>query len=218
MKVIHSDRLLILAIVAFASLSPASLSAKPQVIVNLNDNNGLTTTPVPAYPEEAARQEWGGVGLFKLQFGKDGTVGGVTVLISTDYELLDRAAKSSLAKWRCQAGALRTANITISFRARKSDEAVLVAPDGKKPGNLAAAPAIPYPNEARRMRFTGSGVFMLHFRPDGSVDKVFPARSTGNDAIDAECALTLSKWHCHPGAYTAIFVPVTLTASGSRRR
>ncbi len=215
MKVKHSSLLLMFA---FAALGSPSLAAKPLVIVNLNDNNGLTTTPVPAYPEEAARQGWGGVGLFKLQFGKDGAVDDVIVLISIDHELLDRAATTSLAKWRCQPGALRTANITMSFRAKKSDGAISVALDGEKPRNLILAPTPPFPNEARRTRFTGSGVFMLHFRPDGSVDKVFPARSTGNDAIDADCALSLSKWHCRPGAYTAIFVPIILSAQGFRRR
>lgn len=127
MRVKYSDLLLILAIATSAFLGPVSLAAKPQVTVNLNDNNSLTTTPVPAYPEPGKD---GAGSLFKLQFGKDGQVGGITVLISTDHELLDLAAKSSLAKWGCQPGILRTANITIYF--------------------------------------------------------VFPARSTGNDAIDSE--------------------------------
>ena len=220
MKMKFAVMCLALAAMSFPPLLEAVKDTKPKVIVNLNDNNGLTTTPVPTYPEEAARQGWGGVGLFKLQFSNDGSVGGVAVLISTEHEVLDRAAKASLAKWRCQPGALQTANITISFRASKSQEAVVVDPDsnGTKPNDLTVFSNIPYPYAARRLNFSGSGVFMLHFRPDGSVDKAFPARSTGNAAVDAECALSFSKWRCRPGAYRAIFVPITLTSRRSRGR
>ncbi|MEO8439273.1 MAG: energy transducer TonB [Spartobacteria bacterium] len=201
-------------------LAATAHSTKPKVIVSLNDNQGLTFTPVPAYPAKAAEQGWGGVGLYQLRFASNGAVSSVTGLISIDHRLLDDSAEASLAMWRCQPGALRTANITITFRANKTHEAVVVDPPGEdeKSGDLIAASTPPYPNEARRRHWNGSGVFMLHFRPDGSVDKVFPARSIGNDAIDAECALSLSKWRCRPGAYDVVLVPITLSWPGHLRR
>jgi TonB family protein len=205
-----------LAIATFPPLLAAPHAGKPRVIVNLNDMRGLTSTPVPSYPKEAVQHDWDGIGVFELHFKSDGTVDTVEVLLSTDHKALDEAAEAALAKWRCQPKALKAGKVTMTFQTDKSESIVAFEneADWKRQGNLTNAPTPYYPYEARRQHWTGSGVFILHFRDDGTVDKVIPIRSTGNPMLDAECRSTFSKWRCLPGAYTVIQLPITFTMQG----
>ncbi len=172
---------------------------------------------MPSYPEEARKNGWGGVGVFRLHFKGDGVVGRVDVLISTEHQLLDETAKTTLAQWQCQPRALGVATITMTFRTNKSEKVVALKSESEaKQRNLVYAPRVFYPYEARRQRVAGSGIFMLHFRPDGTVDKVVPVRSTGSPLLDGECLSTFSRWRCHPGVYTVVQVPIAFTLAGRR--
>ena len=207
-------RILVIALVSslFASAEPA----KPTVIVNLNDHKGLTITLVPGYPEEARKNGLGGTGLYQLHFNGNGVVTGLEVLISTEHKLLDQTATAALRQWRCRPGALSEARITMVFRANKSDELVAFKNPEEKKSNFLSTPRPRYPSPVLGHRATGSGIFMLRFRPDGAVDTVAPVRSTGSAAIDKECIATFSRWRCVPGAFRIVTIPVTFTTGRCR--
>jgi TonB family protein len=206
---------MILGFLAFVA-GPA-LAMKPTVTVNLYDYRGFTNTPVPGYPKEALDRNWAGSGLFQLHFDRAGSVTEVEVMISTDHQLLDQAAVSELNQWKCRPHALGSAMITMGFKTNKSDEPLDLRknPEAKKKPNFLSAPHPNYPLAARRLRMTGRGLFMLHFRPDGSCDKVVPIEwiGAGGGILGRECVSTFLRWRCIPGAYKKIIIPISFTIS-----
>ncbi len=56
----------------------------------------------PLYPSLARRNNWEGSSLLLLEITAEGRVGEVTVLKSSGYEVLDRAAIQAAKKWRYQ--------------------------------------------------------------------------------------------------------------------
>ncbi len=81
---------------------------------------------------------------------------------------------------------------------------------------LTSAPPPAYPYEARRAHATGSGVFLLRFNPDGEIIDVAVSRSTGRAILDQVSLKTFRGWRCQPGAYAAVYVPVTFTLAGAQ--
>ena len=77
--------------------------------------------------------------------------------------------------------------------------------------NLTSAPRPAYPYEARRSRQTGSGKFLLHFDASGAVTDVDVVTSTGSPILDQTSSSTFRRWHCKPGTYTKVYVPITYT-------
>lgn len=77
--------------------------------------SGLIYAPRPAYPRAAARQGWGGVGHFQLQFRPDGTVSGVSVTKSTGHKMLDDACRETFLRWRCRPGVFTKSYVPITF-------------------------------------------------------------------------------------------------------
>ena len=193
----------------------AASAKKPRVTVNFFDYRGFSSTPVPGYPKEALDKDWGGIGLFQLYFDNGGSVTKVELMISTDHQLLDQAAIAELNQWKCQPDALSSAMIAVSFKTNKSDEALDLRkdPDGTKRRNMVAAPHPDYPLAARRLRATGRGLFMLHFRPDGICDKAVPIEWMGyyGGIFGRECVSTFLRWRCVPGVYTVVYVPISFT-------
>lgn len=56
--------------------------------------------PNPEYPLQARRNNWEGVTVLKILIETDGLVKNVTVLQSSGYEILDRAAVKAVKRWR----------------------------------------------------------------------------------------------------------------------
>lgn len=56
--------------------------------------------PNPEYPLQARRNNWEGIVVLKILIETDGLVGKVTVLQSSGYEILDRAAVKAVKRWR----------------------------------------------------------------------------------------------------------------------
>jgi protein TonB len=56
--------------------------------------------PRPLYPRQARRNNWEGAALLEVRIGPDGRVQKATVLQSSGYPLLDRAAEKAIKKWR----------------------------------------------------------------------------------------------------------------------
>ena len=207
---------LILGLLVFVTVPV--FAKKPTVTVNLFDYRGFSSTPVPGYPKQALDKNWGGIGLFQLNFDHGGSVTKVEMMISTDHQLLDQAAMAELNQWKCQPHALSSAVISVSFKANRSHEALDLRedPGGKKKRNMVFAPHPNYPLAARRLRATGKGLFMLHFRPDGGCDKAVPIEWMGSygGIFGSECVSTFLNWRCFPGVYTVVIVPISFTMNG----
>ena len=199
---------------AMLELAAAPRSDGPKVTVDLSKMKGLTYSPLPKYPKEARQHSWGGLGIFELHFKGDGTVSGVLVLLSTDHKLLDEAAKAAVTQWRCKPGSPRVAMVTVFFQTGAQSQAAnsITDMDGeRKRGNLTYAPRPYYPLEARLNHWGGAGIFVLHFKPNGTVSSVIALKSTGHQVLDDECGATFFQWRCRPGAYTVIEVPIHFT-------
>src|SRR5947207_2291179 len=66
----------------------------------------------------------------------------------------------------------------------------------------------PYvPADARR--FSGTGLFAMHIRPDGTVSDVQTLQSTGHSELDAASVAAFSKWRFYPGQFKVVRIPIT---------
>jgi TonB family protein len=73
------------------------------------------------------------------------------------------------------------------------------------------APRPEYPYNARVHYLQGSGSFILHVRPDGTVSRVEVEDSTGAPLLDQTAIAAYSKWRFKPGRVKAVRVPVSFT-------
>ncbi len=72
---------------------------------------------------------------------------------------------------------------------------------------------IDYPREARRLHWSGNGIFRVYVRPNGTVKTVGVVKSTGHPDLDLAAAAGL--YHClaRPGGRREIDMPVSFTLS-----
>ncbi len=56
-----------------------------------------------------------------------------------------------------------------------------------------------YPFELRQFHIDGTGLFLLHVRPDGSVQSVETVQSTGNSNLDESAKAAFLRWRFRPG-------------------
>jgi TonB family protein len=73
------------------------------------------------------------------------------------------------------------------------------------------APAPQLPPEVRARHLSGSGLFALHLRPDGTVSDVQTLRSTGHQELDAASIAAFSKWRFYPRQTKLVKIPITYT-------
>jgi TonB family protein len=73
------------------------------------------------------------------------------------------------------------------------------------------APRPEYPYKARVHYLQGSGSFILHVKPDGTVSRVQIEDSTGAPLLDQTAIATYSKWRFKSGRVKAVRVPVSFT-------
>jgi len=55
-----------------------------------------------------------------------------------------------------------------------------------------------YPDEAKRQHLTGSGIFEMHIRSDGTVERVTIIKSTGHSLLDHNAARIFQTWRFDP--------------------
>ena len=67
-----------------------------------------------------------------------------------------------------------------------------------------------YSYELRSRRVGGTGVFLLHIRPDGTVQSVETFKSTGHVELDNSATSAFRKWRFRPGP-TKAKIPITFT-------
>jgi len=61
----------------------------------------------------------------------------------------------------------------------------------------AYAPPPAYPAEAKTQHLTGSGVFALHIRPNGTVERVETVTSIGHPLLDRAAITAFRQWRFH---------------------
>jgi TonB family protein len=65
-----------------------------------------------------------------------------------------------------------------------------------------------YPIEARRQHLTGSGLFALHIRSDGRVQRVEVLRSIGHSILDQAAIAAFQQWRFRPRSISLVRVPI----------
>jgi TonB family protein len=78
-------------------------------------------------------------------------------------------------------------------------ENVVAAPSSQPAIYAPFAPPPDYPYMARLHHIEGSGVFLVHIRPDGKVSSVDVAQSSGSKVLDSAALMALRKWRFRPG-------------------
>jgi TonB family protein len=66
-----------------------------------------------------------------------------------------------------------------------------------------------YPFERIKWRIEGTGFFLLHVLPDGSVQSVDTVRSTGDPTLDGSAKAALLRWLFRPGRSMSVKIAVT---------
>ena len=94
--------------------------------------------------------------------------------------------------------------------ARPSNYFYRVSPAGsplkQEPALYAGRPE--YPVDARHEHLTGSGVFALHIRRDGTVERVEVLRSIGHPILDQAAIAAFRDWRFRPRSISTIRVPI----------
>ena|SRR5436190_22210312 len=74
-----------------------------------------------------------------------------------------------------------------------------------------------YPVEARERHLAGSGVFALHIRPDGNVERVETLKSIGHSSLDQAAVAAFREWRFYPHrASWTVRVPIRYVDGPSR--
>src|SRR5437867_12999745 len=82
---------------------------------------------------------------------------------------------------------------------------ISVAGDAKKIATHIKFPAIP--PEAKAKHLSGSGVILVHVRPDGTVARAEVARSSGHKILDDAALAAFSQWQFIPGSLSKATIP-----------
>jgi TonB family protein len=80
------------------------------------------------------------------------------------------------------------------------------APLKEEPAYNAKRPE--YPTEARRQHLTGSGLFALHIRANGSVARVEVLKSIGHSLLDQAAIAAFRQWRFRPNSIKVVRVPI----------
>jgi protein TonB len=74
-------------------------------------------------------------------------------------------------------------------------------------------PKLDYPEIARRLHHTGTGVYGLYFDVRGEVTGIRIFKSTGYPELDIAALKGLVRWRAKPGPKWRVKLPVTFTLS-----
>jgi TonB family protein len=71
------------------------------------------------------------------------------------------------------------------------------------------APPPNYPAEAKARHFTGTGLFALHIRPNGHVERVDTIQSIGHSILDDAAVTAFRQWRFDPKKTTWVLrIPI----------
>jgi protein TonB len=80
------------------------------------------------------------------------------------------------------------------------------------------APRPEFPLAARKLHWTGAGVFACNIRSDGPVASVDILRSTGHQLLDQTASTAFRQWRFQPGDMKRIKIPISFWMNGSAVR
>jgi TonB family protein len=86
-----------------------------------------------------------------------------------------------------------------------------LAGDVKKAATHIKNPVVPPEAKAKHLR--GSGVILVHVRPDGTVERAEVARSSGHKVLDEAALAAFSQWQFIPGRLSKATIPFTFTGN-----
>jgi TonB family protein len=73
-----------------------------------------------------------------------------------------------------------------------------------------------YPMEARRNHLTGTGIFAMHVRPNGTVSSVSVIQSTGHAILDQAAIGAFIRWRFWSGTPPTVKAPLTFSMKGTQ--
>jgi TonB family protein len=94
-----------------------------------------------------------------------------------------------------------------------SDGHSSVVSDEELMRNALASPAAAYPEEARKTKTTGSGVYELRVSKSGVTSEVVIVKSSRSAILDNAAKNTFLKWRFKPGVFSRVKVPVSWTVN-----
>lgn len=201
----------ILGLALACSPEHASQAAEPSEFTDVNSS--LLAAQAPAYPEAARAHNLTGWGIVRLEIDRrTGAVTRAYMERSTGERVLDQAALEAYRQWRFQPGTLSHARLPIIFtpgNARgtvryeyheKPMEKVLARFIGED--NVVKASLPTYPILPPWTLKTGRGIYELHVRNDGTVERVVTVKSSGDEVFDRINLKALNKWRFRRGPMT----------------
>ena len=120
----------------------------------------------------------------------------LSVLVALTVFASTAAAETSTAVWNDG----RTASL--------SDEELIQ--------NALASPGVPYPEEARKAKMTGSGLYELRINKAGTVAEVVILKSSRSAVLDNAAKGTFKKWRFKPGIFRSVRIPVSWSVNPVR--
>jgi TonB family protein len=76
-----------------------------------------------------------------------------------------------------------------------------------------ASPAAAYPEDARKARTTGSGLYELRISKSGVTTEVAIVKTSRSAVLDNAAKSTFLKWRFKPGVFSRVRVPVSWTVN-----
>jgi protein TonB len=83
-------------------------------------------------------------------------------------------------------------------------------------GNTLAAPGAAYPEEARKTKTTGSGLYEVQIDKAGKTSGVAIVTSSGSAVLDKAATTAFKKWRFKPGVFRSVRVPVSWSVNRVR--
>lgn len=170
------------------------------------------------FPPNAVYPEAQRTARIRFTIAPDGHPRAVQVLQTSGSASLDAAAVKGIQTWIAYPEWVgETAEVPVTFKAPFTNRSAAGSgsqhPDWRE--YLVYTPKPEYPFEARAKHITGSGVYLLTFHDDGSVENVQVAQSTGSEILDSSVLRAFQRWRAKPNPPSLqAKIPVTFSMSG----
>jgi TonB family protein len=79
-----------------------------------------------------------------------------------------------------------------------------------------ASPGAAYPEEAQKIKATGSGIYELRIDNSGKTTAVAIARSSGSAVLDKAAVTAFWKWRFKPAVFRSVRIPVSWSVNRVR--
>ena len=79
-----------------------------------------------------------------------------------------------------------------------------------------SSPPVPFPEEAQKVKMTGSGLYELRINKAGATTGVAIVKSSGSAVLDQAARNAFLKWRFKPGVFSRVRVPVSWTVNPVR--